>query len=219
VGLYSERTIRKKSIPFSIEEHMAAITQEKTTIQLPKPEFKTDLPLFEALQRRASARAYSPRPLDEQTISNLLWAAYGINRPETGGRTAPSAVNWQEYDLYLTEAAGAYVYRAQTHSLELVTASDLRALTGVQDFVPAAPVNLVLVADLARLGEGSVENKMKHVYEDAGFISQNVYLFCATQGLATVVRASIDVAQLADALGLKSSQRVVLANTVGYPQA
>jgi nitroreductase len=210
--------VEKFSILSIIEENMANNTVIQSTIQLPKPEFKHNLSLFEALQRRSSSRSFSQRPLDEQTISNLLWAAFGVNRPETGGRTAPSAVNWQEYDLYLTTNTATSIYRADTHTLELVAAKDLRAKTGSQEFVPGAPVNVVLVADLTRIGGDADTNRLYFVHEDAGYISQNIYLFCASEGLVTVVRATIDRDQLASALSLKPSQRIILAQTVGYPQ-
>jgi SagB-type dehydrogenase family enzyme len=170
------------------------------------------------LKDRASSREFAARPLPPQVLSNLLWAAFGINRPESGRRTAPSAVNWQETDVYVVLPDGAYLYDAKANSLQPVAAGDLRGLAGTQDFVGRAPLNLVYVADFARMGNASPESKVFNSAADTGFIAQNVYLFCASEGLATVVRGSIDKTKLAQALKLRPDQRITLAQTVGYPK-
>jgi SagB-type dehydrogenase family enzyme len=185
--------------------------------QLPAPQTDGGRPLMQALKDRSTSRSFSARKLPPQVISNLLWAAFGVNRPDTGKRTAPSAMNWQEIDVYVSLADGLFRYEAKGHRLDPVLAKDIRALTGRQPFVAGAPVNLIFVADRARMGKASKEDHDLYAAAATGFISQNVYLFCASEGLATVVRGSIDREALAKAMGLRPDQRVILAQTVGYP--
>jgi len=189
-----------------------------TSIALPPPEKHGGLPLMEALARRHSSRDFANTPLPMPLLSNLLWAAYGVNRPE-GGRTAPSALNAQEIDVYVALSSGAYLYDAAAHQLNLVAASDLRRVTGYQDFVDEAPLDLVYVADHARMGMVPVAQRESYASAAAGAIAQNVYLFAACDDLATVIRAWIDRAAIADALGLTHDQQVLLSQTVGYPKA
>jgi SagB-type dehydrogenase family enzyme len=150
-------------------------------------------------------------------LSNLLWAAFGVNRPDSGKRTAPSAMNWQEIDVYVATADGLYVYDAKRNQLNPVLREDVRAQTGTQPFVKDAPVNLVYVANLAKTSGNAAERDM-YVAADAGFIAQNVYLFCASERLATVVRGSIDRPALSKVIRLGPDQRIILAQTVGYPK-
>jgi nitroreductase len=194
-------------------------TQEHQLIALPPPQMEGGTPIMQALKARRSSREFSPEPLPAQILSNLLWAAFGINRPESGGRTAPSAHNWQEIDIYVATAAGLSLFDANTHALQTVLSQDIRALTGTQGFVPQAPVQLIYVADLSRMGHATSEAD-KHFYApaDTGFISQNVYLYCASAGLATVVRESIDKLTLAAAMQLRPEQQIILAQSVGYPK-
>lgn len=192
------------------------VAQDLAPIQLPAPQTDGGKPLMQALKLRASSRAFAPAPLPPQTLSNLLWAAWGINRPQEGKRTAPSARNWQEIDLLVVDAKGVYLYDAAANALTPLVAGDLRPLAGTQDFVKEAPINLLLVADASR-AQG-VQDPGPMLYADAAFICQNVYLFCASEGLAVVVRASFDGPGLAKALKLRDSQRVVLAQTVGFPK-
>jgi len=149
-------------------------------------------------------------------LSDLLWAAFGVNRPD-GGRTAPSAIDAQEIDVYVALPAGAYLYDAKANALELVAASDLRRVTGYQDFVDEAPLDLVYVADHSRMKMVPVGSRESYASAAAGAIAQNVYLYAASTGLATVIRAWIDRAAIADALGLTHEQQVLLSQTVGYP--
>ncbi len=193
-----------------------AAAQELAPVQLPAPQTEGGKPLMQALKLRATARAFAPDPLPEQTLSNLLWAAWGINRPQEGKRTAPSARNWQEIDVLVLNATGAYVYDGAGHALKPLVSGDLRAVAATQDFAKVAPVTLVLVADTARMQGTSTPEPM--AYADAAFVSQNVYLFCASEGLATGVRASVDRPALAKALRLKESQLVVFAQSVGFPK-
>jgi nitroreductase len=181
---------------------------------LPVPQTSGGKPLMQALRERASRREFAPDPLPPQVLANLLWAAWGINRPDHGGRTAPSPMNRQEMDLYVALADGAFLYDAKNNRLQPVAGDDLRALTGLQPFVGSAPVNLIYVA---RAGGGSAEDRAMYGGIQAGLISQNVYLFCASEGLATVVRGMVNREPLAKALKLPSDQRIILAQTVGYP--
>ena len=188
---------------------------ETDTVVLPKPAWETAGTLEQALLRRRSGRVFRPDPLPLGTLSNLLWAAYGVNRPRSGGRTAPSAHNWQEVTLFVVLPEGAYRYDAQAHSLILVKVEDLRRLTGIQDFVVNAPLDLVYVADFDRMTDAKLEERPFLAGADVGGIAQNVYLFCACHGLSTVVRGLIDRRTLAAALGLSRSERIALAQTVG----
>ena len=187
-------------------------------IVLPAPRTSGGLPLLDALRLRHSDRDFADRMLPAQLLSDLLWAACGINRAESGKRTAPSARNWQEIDLYVALPGGVYRYDAAAHALDPVVGGDLRAVTGTQPYVAVAPVNFVFVAETARMEGANPEQCEAYAAADAAFMAQNVYLFCASEGLATVVRASIDRPALAQAFGLRSCQLVALAQTVGYPR-
>jgi nitroreductase len=166
--------------------------QELKPIPLPKPQMEGGMPLMQALKQRKSGREFSAEKLPPQVLSNLLWAAWGINRPD-GHRTAPSAVNWQEIDVYVAMADGFYLYNAKAHQLDPVLKEDVRAATGQQAFVGQAPLNLVYVADLAKTRRPDE----LWSWADTGFIAQNVYLYCASEGLTTVVRAMVNREALA----------------------
>ncbi len=194
---------------------MPGISAEKI-IKLKQPDIKGGILLMEALSKRSSSRSFSDRALSEQTLSDILWAAYGINRKGSGKRTAPSAINKQEILMYAALKDGLYLYNAKDHQLELVLDKDIRSLTGKQGYIKNAPLNLVYVADMDRVAGGSSEEKLIFAGSDTGFIGQNVYLYCASAGLNTVIRASIDMEELASAMKLKSDQRIILAQTVGY---
>ncbi|MFO1435191.1 MAG: SagB/ThcOx family dehydrogenase [Gammaproteobacteria bacterium] len=189
----------------------------ESVIKLASAEQQGGMPLMEALSRRHSAREFAKAPLPGSVLSNLLWAAYGVNRPD-GGRTAPSALNAQEVDVFVALPEGAYRYDATAHELQLIAASDLRRVTGYQDFVDEAPLDLVYVADFTRMRLVSAENREMYAYTCAGAIAQNVYLFAAGNGLSTVIRAWIDRSAIADALGLSPDQQVLLSQTVAYPK-
>lgn len=189
--------------------------EEVQPIALPAPQTSGGMPLMDALKARQSRRAFAPDALPPQMLSNLLWAAWGINRPDSGHRTAPSAHNKQDTDVYVVLAAGAYRYEAGSHELVPIVAGDVRPLAGRQEFVHMAPVNLVYVS---RTKSDNKDDQLLYGGAHVGFIAQNVYLFCASEGLATVVRGYVDGAELAKALKLPEGQRVVLAQTVGYPK-
>lgn len=195
----------------------SAGAQDTGAIRLPPPETAGGMPLMQALKARHSTREFAGKALPPQLLANLLWAASGVNRPDTGQRTAPSARDWREIDVYLVTADGAYRYDPPTHTLVRVAAGDLRKLAGVQDFVATAPLNLVYVANLDRMGEAGAEDKARYSAADTGFMAQNVYLYCASAGLAVVVRGLIEREALGAALRLGRHQRIILAQTVGYP--
>jgi len=188
------------------------------TVKLPAPDKRGGMPLMEALAKRRSTREFLRKPLPLPVLSNLLWAAYGVNR-RGGARTAPSALGAQEIDVYVAMAGGAYIYDAKSHSLKIVSGSDLRRVTGYQDFVDEAPLDLVYVADHRRMRMVPVNQRENYASASAGAIAQNVYLYAANAGLATVIRAWIDRSAVADALGLKHDQQVLLSQTVGYPRS
>ncbi|MDE2400675.1 MAG: nitroreductase family protein [Burkholderiales bacterium] len=194
-----------------------ALGNASQSIALPPPDKTGGLPLMQVLAHRHSSRDFAPEAVPLPLLSQLLWAANGVNRPD-GTRTAPSAMNAQEVDVYVALPTGAYRYDAAAHQLTLVAGSDIRRVTGYQDFVDEAPLDLVYVADHTRMSVVPVEQRVAYAYVAAGAITQNVYLFAASHGLATVIRAWIDRKAIADALGLPHDQQVLLSQTVGYPK-
>jgi nitroreductase len=196
----------------------SGLAQDLQPISLPPPQMTGGKPLMQALKERQTVRDFSPASLPPQVLSDLLWAGDGINRPEIAHRTAPSAMNSQEIDLYVATTEGIYVYDAKGNRMEAVASGDIRARTGGQDFVKVAPVALILVADLTRLTKAKPEDKARYATIDAGYISQNIYLFCASAGLATVVHET-DRTGLREALHLKPDQKIIIAQSVGYPKA
>ncbi len=196
----------------------AAMAGELEPVKLPSPECKGGMPIMDALMARKSTREYSPDPLPLQIVSNLLWAGFGINRPDRGMRTAPSARNMQEIDIYLATKDGLLLYDARENALIPVSSKDIREATGVQPFVKDAPLNLVFVADYSKMGKMSEEDKAIYAAADAAFISENIYLYCASAGLGTVVRGALDRKALAQEMGLPETKKIVFAQTVGYPK-
>jgi SagB-type dehydrogenase family enzyme len=188
------------------------------TVRLSPPQMTGGKPLMQALKERRSTREFADKALAPQVLSDLLWAAAGVNRPESGKRTAPSARDWREIDVYVVMADGAYLYQPDAHALRRVLARDVRSLTGMQDFVGEAPVNLVYVAALDRMRDASDEDRERYSATDAAFMAQNVYLYCASAGLNVVVRGMVNRTALGRALGLGPQQRIVLAQTVGHPR-
>ena len=172
---------------------------------------------MQALQQRQTIREIDTRKLPLQTLANLLWAGYGINRPETGHRTAPSAMNSQEIDIYVALAEGLYRYEASSNHLVRILQEDVRATTGGQPFATNAPVTLIFVAETSRLAKARPETRRFYAEFDAGCISQNLYLYCASEGLATVVH-DLDRSPLASAMKLKPEQQIIYAQAVGFPQ-
>ena len=191
--------------------------EELKPIKLPSPQLDSGKSLMQALKERKSTRSFSTKNLSTNVLSNLLWAACGINRSESGRRTSPSASNWQEIDVYVATSGGLYLYEAKENELKQVLDMDVRSITGKQSFVSEAPVDLIYVADFSRMGGANAEERSFYSAADAGFISQNVYLYCASEGLATVVRGSLDRDALAKIMKLRDNQKIILAQTVGYP--
>ena len=195
-----------------------AYPQDIKAIKLPAPQMQGGKPLMQVLKERKTDRAFSSKELPPQVLSDMLWAANGINRPDSGRRTAPSAKNMQEIDVYVAKADGVYLYDAKANALTPVIAGDIRALTGKQAFVKDAPVNLIFLADYSKTSDLQEADANFYAATDTGFISENVYLFCSSSGLATVVRAMIDKPALAKAMKLRPDQKVILSQTVGYPK-
>lgn len=171
---------------------IAAGNPDSATIVLPNPQMDKGKPLMQVLKERKSSREFDTRKISDQDLSNVLWAGFGINRPETGGRTAPSAMNTQEIDLYVTLERGCFRYDAKLNSLICVTKKDLRALAGKQPFVKDAPLNVVFVADYSRLKKNRHGDAKTYSIANAAFIGENIYLYCASEGLATVFRANVN---------------------------
>ena len=194
------------------------LAQDLKPIKLLAPQTNGGRPLMRVLKDRKSSRDFSSKELPLQVLSNMLWAACGVNRPDSGKRTAPSAVNWQEVDVYVATANSLYLYDAKAHTLQPVLAEDIRSMTGLQSYVQEVPVNLIYVADQTKMGERTSEEKVFYSAADTGFIGQNVYLYCASEGLATVVRGLIDRPALEKAMRLRPEQKVTLAQSVGYPK-
>lgn len=193
-----------------------ATVHAQEIIQLPAPKTEGGMPLMQALKERESGREFSSRKLSPETLSSLLWAAWGINRPD-GRRTAPSAKNLQDIDVYVAISDGLYLYEAKNHQLKKILSEDIRAATGNQDYVKDAALNLIYVSDLARLNVPDPMAVEFFTSTHTAFLSQNVYLFCASEGLSTVVRGSIDKVALAKIMKLRADQKITLAQSVGYP--
>ena len=178
-------------------------------ISLPAPDRTGGKPLMQALNERRSTRSYQDRELTLQQMSNLLWAANGFNRDDK--RTAPTANNKQELELYVTTKNGVYFYDARNHLLKEVKKGDHRAQAGNQDFVAHVALNLIFVSDMEKA------SSREYAYTSCGFVAQNVYLYCASEGLGAVVRGSFDKDKLSELLNLNSNQQVLLTQSVGYP--
>ena len=186
-------------------------------IRLPKPNLNRNSEVMEAFANRHSTREYAAKALTLTDLSDLLWAANGINRPEEGKRTAPSAMNKQDVDVYVVLPEGTYLYDAKAHQLNLVAEGDHRgAVAGGQAFVKSAPVSLLLVSDLSRLSDAKNTHTQLMGAVDAGIVSQNISIFCSAAKLATVPRASMDTAKLKSVLKLTDTQLPLMNHPVGY---
>jgi len=201
-----------------------SIAADLTPVKLPAPDMKGGKPLMQCLNDRKSDRSFSTKKLPVQILSNLLWAACGINRPPSGRRTAPSALNWQEIDIYVAMEEGLYLYNAKTHTLDPVVKSDLRKHTArlpqpSRSSIVGAPLQLIYVADYAKMRIGiSDEDAKFYSATDTAFIGQNVYLYCASEGLATIIRAYFDRDSLTKEMKLRDTQKIILVQAAGYPQ-
>jgi SagB-type dehydrogenase family enzyme len=191
--------------------------QDAKTIILNPPDFTRGLPVMTALSLRASATEFDTTSLSLQDISDILWAANGINRPESGKRTAPSARNAQDIDVYAVMKTGVYLYNHNEHCLDFITGGDHRVLVaGRQENFAVAPLFCVMVSDFSRFSNGNDSSKMIIAAYDAGIVSQNISIFCASVGLDTRPRASMDQENLREILKLKDSQHLMLNNPVAY---
>jgi SagB-type dehydrogenase family enzyme len=211
------------AVVFSCAAALAAVAlinaaPAQDLVKLPAPEMRGGMPLMEALAQRRSIRAFKDQALSQQMLSNLLWAAYGINRPETGDHTVPSWRGSKEIDVYVATADGVSVYDPKANVLRRVMPGDIRKKTSSMVFVADAPLVLVYVADLSRMGKASEEEQVLNAHVDAGIVAQNVYLFAASSGLATVVLGSVDRKALAQTLGVRREQIVTFSQPVGYPK-
>ncbi|MDX9696283.1 MAG: nitroreductase family protein [Bacteroidales bacterium] len=185
-------------------------------IKLPEPNKTGGKPLMQALNERQSSRDFIDKELSMQQISDLLWAAYGINRNDLGKHTVPTSRNIQDMEVYIATKDGAFLYMPKEHSIQKVVSTDIREKTGKQDFVKVAAVNLIYVSDFSKAGNGSDEIKTMTAATHCGFIGQNVYLYCASEGLISVFRAYIDNAEIAKTLNLPDNKHVIYCQTVGY---
>ena len=189
----------------------------QSTIVLSPPDLTRGLPVMKALSLRASERDFDTSSLRLRDLSDLLWAANGVNRPESGKRTAPSAINAQDIDVYVCMKSGMYLYNANNHLLNLVVSGDYRKLVaGSQEEVSKAPVMCLLISDISKFSRGDDSKKLVWAAQDAGIVSQNISVFCASVGLATVPRATMDFQKLREVLKLKDSQHLMLNNPVSY---
>ena len=196
-----------------------ATAQSDKDITLLPPDTDKGASIMKSLAQRQSHRECADKDLGKEDLSNLLWAANGINRTADNKRTAPSALNRQDIDVYVISRKGAYKYVAAEHRLQLITEGDHRsAVAGGQDFVKGFPVSLVLVSELSRLGDAKNERTRMTAAMDAGYVSQNICLFCAGNGLVTVPRATMDTAALKKILRLSDTALPLLNNPVGYPK-
>jgi hypothetical protein len=202
-------------------------------IRLPRPRLQRGKSLPESLRNRATIREISARKLSPQLLSNVLWAACGVNRPKgpfgTTGTTAASASNSREIDVFVALEDGAHLFDARRHRLIPVVAEDLRTLAispGQKNVAMKAPVQLLYVVDIERLthtsgfeepGLHDPEVQKSYYYVDTGLIAGNVYLFAASQGLAAWFH-NCDRAGLAEKLALRPEQRVLFGQSVGYPE-
>lgn len=197
---------------------IAATPASSITLQSEQNLSQTGQVFRKILRERKSCREFIQRDLSLATLSQLLWSACGINRPDNQHRTAPSAKNWQEIEVYVAMHSGLYLFDPHASVLRLVAEGDIRADTGWQDFVAKVPVNLIYVANLNKMDAAPIDEKKFYAALDTGFISQNVYLFCAAEGLATVVRGWVDRPALAKTMKLGPDQRIIVAQSVGYAQ-
>jgi SagB-type dehydrogenase family enzyme len=201
-------------LPISVQ------AQDLAPIQLNAPSKTRGCDIMQALQQRQSNRALESTPVNLQDLSDLLWAANGINRPEIGKKTAPSAMNSQDVDIYILNEDGCYRYDALGNTLQPIAKGDQRSL--VEGNRPSgAPLILVLTADMSKYRnyKAGDDTNNKHLYEmgalDAGIVSQNISLFCAAAGLGTVPRAGMNKEALKEALKLSPSQVLWLNHPIG----
>jgi hypothetical protein len=186
-------------------------------IKLNQPDLKKGVPMMEALSKRKTERNLSDKKLTQQQLSEVLWAADGVNRPD-GKRTSPAAMAKYAVDIYVVLPEGVYLYDVAKHELTLITKGDFRKESGMQDFVYVASVNLVYVLNLKNWQDMSrpiLEQKRdRWIDVELGCIAQNVHLYCASEGLGTVIRGMIDEKKFSEVIKVKPEQ-ILMAQTVG----
>jgi nitroreductase len=198
------------------------VPQTYDVIKLNPPDLNGGISLMQALKKRKSTRDISDKKLTLQQLSDLLWSADGVNRPD-GKRTSPAAMGIYCVDIYTVLPEGVYLYDAAKHELKPVAKGDFRKLAGMQDFVFIAPVNLVYVFTLRNPknspAPSPVPEEKRKIWGDVevGCMVQNVYLYCASQGLASVVRGMVDQKKFSEAVKVKPEQ-IIVAQTIGYPK-
>ncbi len=194
---------------------ISVTAQSNNIIQLPAPSEVGGKPLMQCLKERQSSRNFDNVDLPLSVISDLLWAANGINRPESGKLTVPTALNKQNMELYLVNDSGIWFYNAKELTISLINKGNYMSYTGKQDFVDKATVNIIIVADMDKLGKMETEDKLLYSGIHAGAIIQNIYLFCASSDLNTVTRRSFDSEKLSAAMFLPVHKTIILCQSVG----
>lgn len=188
----------------------------KQDIHLPEPQKEGGLSLREALSARRSTRSYSTAQIPLQTLSNILWAGWGFSHGQGQLRTAPSSHNRQEMELYVFLPSGVYTYNAATNSLEQIFEEDLRRVTCVQEYAFEAPLQIAMISDTSKITGKTPEGVIEAVSANAAYISENIYLACAAEGLSTVARLMIPLEDMRKALNLRPEQRISIVQTIGY---
>lgn len=201
----------------SAQKKQAAKAKKETAIQLNKPDFSNDATLMNALLERQTNRSFSSQELSWQQLSDILWAANGVNRPDNGKRTAPSARNAQEIDIYAFTASGVFFYDAENHQLKRISDKDSRQGVYDRGDFHKAPLILVYVGNFDKMQGFDEDARNFYSATDVGFVSQNVYLYCATQGLSTVICGSFNREGADKVLQIKNG-KLLLAQPVGYPE-
>ena len=204
----------------SSTQQLQPVTQADGVIKLNPPDLNKGISVMQALKKRKTQRDISDKKLTLQQLSDLLWAADGINRPD-GKRTAPAAMAKYAVDIYVVLPEGVYLYDVAKHELTPIAKGDFRKLAGMQDFVFIAPVNLVYVLNLKNWQDMSrpvpEQKRDLWVHVEVGLVAQNVNLYCASEGLGATVRGMIDEKKFSEVIKVKPEQ-VVLAQTIGYPK-
>lgn len=219
MNMYAQDTKEIKIQPVNLlEGELSLSTSELKVIKLNTPNKKGGAPLMKVFNDRHSEREFARDMLKAQDLSDLLWATNGINRPD-GKRTAPSAKNVQDVDVFVITQEGAYLYDAKAHTLNPITKGDFRDLVaGGQDFVKTAPVSILLASELSRLGDASAERTKLMGAVDVGIVNQNINIACEGLGLVTVPRATMNHVELKKVLKLTDTHLLLMNNPVGYPK-
>lgn len=208
---------------FLISSALSAVLAGKSAVAngssaLPPPAMAGGMPLLDALAARRSIRLYDERPIDEDMLSTLLWAAFGINRPDIGGHTAPSWRTSMETDIYVADAKSVRKYDPSRNEAGTVLQGDFRARASTQPFVGTAPVVLIYIADRARMAKAPDADQIQAAHVDSAIVAQNVYLYCASVGLGTCLVGGADKKALTEILKLPESQIVTFVQPVGHPK-